>query len=306
MSGLKVTVPVPLGPAQLVATDVPDGDGLGLYDAGTTYALAARCYKNGSVYESAQASNTGHDPEADTGGVWWLRVSATNRYRAFDLLKSNITAQASSFYYEFDPGKIITAVHCIDVQGASSARVRLTDPIAGVVYDSGDSSIGWVMEETSYWCYYFGPRNVVNELHLEGLPAYESARLRIDFSGGADLSVRYILAGQQITYGEGVSLGARLGEEAWTGTGRDAWGTPTLKKRPKSRRQNFVVFHKKSQTDEFIRFLRGADTIVALWNMADAWSETKVLGNLSSWETLFNYNVQQETTLEVIGIPQSD
>lgn len=306
MSGLKVTVPVLLGPGQLHATDVPDGDGLGLYAAGTTYALADRCYKNGSVYESAQAGNTGHDPEADTGNVWWLRVSATNRYRAFDLLKSNITAQASSFYYEFDPGKIVTAVHFIDVQGADSARVRMTDPIAGLVYDSGDSSVGWVMEETSYWCYYFGPRVVVNELHLEDLPVYENARLRIDFAGSSNLSVRYILAGQQITYGDGVLLGARLGEEAWTGTARDAWGTPTLKKRPKSRRQNFVVFHNKAQTDEFIRFLRGADTIVALWNMADTWSETKVLGNLSSWETLFNYNVLQETTLEVIGIPQSD
>ena len=74
-TGLRITVPVAITDAMVTATDVPEAD-YAAWDGGTTYALGDRRIKGHKIWESAQAGNTGHDPET-SGSAWWLKVLAT-------------------------------------------------------------------------------------------------------------------------------------------------------------------------------------------------------------------------------------
>jgi len=303
MRGIKVTVPLTLGPAHLTATDVPESEH-DAWAAGTTYALGNRVIKANRVWESAQAGNVGHDPET-SGDAYWLRVGPTNRWAAFDLMKPTPTTKATSFYYEFTPGKSISALHIIRALDTSAMRVRLTSALAGVVYDSGDEPAGMVLTEASYWNFFYGPRAYVNELHFYDLPQYDDVTIRIDFEGGANLSVAYILAGQVREFGLGAQLGLRVGSESFSSTPRDQWGVPDLKKRPKARRMSFVLMHERGEGDELADFLDSADITVALWNVSDRHRVTKVLGTLTNWELLFNYASHSETSIELLGMPDA-
>ena len=81
-TGLRITVPVAITDA-MVTTDVPEAD-YSAWASGSTYALGDRVIKGHKIWESAQAGNTSHDPET-SGSAWWIKVSATNRWRLFDL-----------------------------------------------------------------------------------------------------------------------------------------------------------------------------------------------------------------------------
>lgn len=61
-------------------------DSTATYAGGATYALGAVVQYGGRLYESLQASNTGHQP--DTSPTWWLDTNPTNNTAAFDLRSS--------------------------------------------------------------------------------------------------------------------------------------------------------------------------------------------------------------------------
>ena len=168
MNAIRITVPMALGPAQLVSTNVPENEHAA-WSAGATYALGDRVIRASAIYESAQAGNIGHDP-IDAGDAWWLYVNPTNRWAAFSLLRPTPTRRAEPCFWEFALGRSINAIHIIGALDVEQARVRLTSASAGLVYDTGDTPVGLTMVEASYWNFFYGPRNYVNELHYYNLP----------------------------------------------------------------------------------------------------------------------------------------
>ena len=153
---LLVTDPLKIGPAQLVSTNVVD-DALPPWNPATTYALAARVIKNNAIWESAQSNNTGNDPET-AGASLWLYVSPTNTWRAFDNSHNTHTSRKGGFYFELKLGFAISAVHITDMVDCNTVRVRLIDPVAGTVYDTGQLAVGSVITRASWWEWLFGQR----------------------------------------------------------------------------------------------------------------------------------------------------
>lgn len=81
---MNIIEPVRITPAMLISSNVPEDDHPD-WDAGTTYGNGDRVIRSHRIFESVQGGNTGHNPAADDVGEWWVEVSATNRWRAFDL-----------------------------------------------------------------------------------------------------------------------------------------------------------------------------------------------------------------------------
>lgn len=301
--GIRLTTPLPLTGAQLTSTNVTEAE-YSAWAGVTTYALGARAIHNNSVWQSAQAGNVGHDPST-SGDVWWLRVGPTNRFAMFDLTKATPTTLGGDSYYEFALGKSINALHIIGLSKVESLRVRLTSTAAGLVYDSGLSPTGMVITDTSWWTFFYGPRTLLSELHYYDLPTYEDMTLRLDFYGGAGMSVGYVVCGSAQQYGTGVEYGARITSEAFGSTPRDQWGVPSLKKRPKARRLTFTLMHEDSELDDLLDRLDSADTEIALWNVYDGYRATKVLGTLNSADAVLSYYQQCQTSIEILGMPNA-
>lgn len=296
---LKITAPVTLGPSNLVATDVPEGD-YAAWSAATTYAAEGRCIRDHTVWESAQDGNLNHIP-SEANSDWWLEVGATNRWKAFDLDQLDWTEKANSFYYEFTPG-LVTAVHLVGLRGTSAVRVRLTDPVAGVVYDSENQPVGRLMTEVGWWAWGHGTRRMVDQVHLYNLPPYSAATLRIDMAGGANLGVQSIVAGTVKAFGIGVQQGARLGIDSYSKFARNPWGSIKLKKGLVSKRASFTATIHAHELDELTDFLIESDARIQIWNMSDRWRSTKMLGFYRSWDQTISSYAYVDVSFELEGV----
>lgn len=297
---VRVTNPVPLGPHNLVDTDVAEADYPPWLEA-TSYTLGERCIKGHQVWEAAQ-DHTGHDPELDLSANFWLRVGRTNRWAAFELEQVTSTHRADGLFYEFDPGQAITAVHLFGLLDCNSVRVSLTDPVAGLVYDSGPTSSGRLLRSASFYEFFWGTRRVVDLLNFYNMPIFPRARLRIELEGGAGLGVQAIVAGMVTDFGLGVQYGAEIGVQSFSTVQRDRWGVATL------RRGNYIktlrgkALVARAQTDRFADFLADADSQVRVWDFGGGYRNTKVLGIVSRWASLIDYPNHTVFSLDIDGM----
>jgi len=297
---LVLTDPFTLGPDQLIGTNVPEDDAP-LWNATTTYALKVRVIRDHVVWESAQNANVGHDPST-SGEVWWLRVGPTNRFAAFNLQRISATKKAGGFWYEFKPGYALNAIHVLHMRECTSLRITLTDPVDGVVFDTGVLAVGRVITSSSWWQWCFGRRVPVTQKQFYDLPTYPQAVLRIEVTGGDNCSVGAVLAGQTTTFGVGVRTGLRLGIDDYSRKTRDQWGAVTLKEGAYSDQIRLQLTLSSSELDALHDFLVERRAKVLFWNASGKWTSTGIYGFYKTWEILISYAMYSDVSIELEGM----
>lgn len=124
-------VPIDVNDTVLVASNITETD-YPAWNSGTTYALAARVIvvATHSIYESAQAGNINHDPTTDDpiSPVWWVRVGATNKWKAFDDVIQDQAVKTGGITYELDVASRADGIALFNLD-ASSVTVQVDDPI---------------------------------------------------------------------------------------------------------------------------------------------------------------------------------
>jgi len=103
--------PTAITDAMFHSSNIPETD-YGEYSAGTTYADGDHAIESASgvhrIYESLQNGNVGNAlpvlPATET--AWWLEISATNRWKAFDAKLQSQSSQAESLIWVLNPGRI--------------------------------------------------------------------------------------------------------------------------------------------------------------------------------------------------------
>jgi hypothetical protein len=308
---LTITDPLVLGPDQLypdqdAGTDVPEDD-YDEWDISIAYALSDRVIFNHVIYESALTSDTsgnpniGKQPDLNVGS-WWLRVSPTNRWKAFEASHTTATAQAGGFWYEFKPGRAINAIHVTDMGDCRTLRITLTDPDAGVVWDTGEIAVGRVITSPSWWQWCFGRRVPVTQKHWYGQPAYPNAVLRIEVTGGADCAVGCVMVGQTTGFGLGVNVGLRLGIDDYSKKERDPWGAEQLKKGAYSQRISLALPIQNTELDALHDFLTQRRARVLFWHASGRWNATGVIGFYKNWDILISYATYSDVSIDLEGM----
>lgn len=300
MSGLMLVKPVSVTPAMLVATDVPETD-YAAYAAGTTYAAGDRVIvvADHLVYESLQASNTGHTPS--TSPTWWIEVSPTNRWKAFDLSSSTRTAQADAMYFEVAPGSAANAVAIINCVGVREVRYRLTDPSFGLVYDATHEMTS-IPTESTWYAWLFSERVERSQNIDFALPTYPNATLRVDLVGASSMAVGVILMGQQKTIGRGVLSGASVGIRDFSRKERNDFGDTELVERAYARRASFVVLVDNADLDFVTALLASVRATPCLWVGAQRWVATTVFGFYPEFDIVIPYENYSECSIDLEGL----
>jgi hypothetical protein len=151
------------------------------YAGGTTYAAAARVTYGDSIYESLQASNTGHQPDLTASATWWAFVQPINKMCMFDASVSTQTTNADSIVVVIKPGQTIDTLDLRNLDG-SSVIVTQTDPTDGVVYTETQTltvPITTPYGSGAYWDYFFtSPRRKSYALFTGFLP-YSQATITV-------------------------------------------------------------------------------------------------------------------------------
>jgi len=128
-------VPIDVDDTVLVASNIAETD-YATWNSGTNYGLADRVIvvATHSIYESAQAGNLNHDPTTDDpiDPVWWVRVGATNKWRAFDDVIQDQAVKTGGITYELDVASRADGIALFNLD-ASSVTVQVSDPLVSRV-----------------------------------------------------------------------------------------------------------------------------------------------------------------------------
>jgi hypothetical protein len=297
-----VVPPVAMTDAMLISTDVPEAD-YPAWDVGTTYAAGTRVIvaAKHTVYESVAAGNLGHDPVADVAGAYWLTVGPTNRWAIFDGKHSSATAQATAISYRLRPGVAVSCVAALALTGATSLRVRLVDATYGTVYDRlVDLS---PLPPTSDWyAWYFSLRTAPGLKLFLDLPAFPSADILVDFTGGPSLSVGVLSFGQARSIGLCVQQGARVGLQDYSKVETNDFGDVVVVERAVAKRATFTVPMLRADVDATLRFLGDMRTTPALYIGSDRYESTVIYGIYQNLDVLINYAELSECSLAIRGL----
>jgi hypothetical protein len=298
MSGISIIKPLVITPAMLVSTDVAEAD-YAAYAGGTTYAAGDRVISNHLIYQSLQASNTGHTPASSP--TWWVEVSATNRWKLFDLVNSSQTAKATSMTYTVRPGTVVTAVAGVNMTSVYTIRIRMVSDAYGLVYDKTITrtrtppSVGW-------WAWMFGRRTESLASYYADLPSFADAQITVDFTGLADMAVGTLILGQVSRWGMGLVAGVTLGIRDYSIKQTNEWGDIVLTKRSYAQKVPFPLLLNTSEVDTFFRFLTSVRATPCLWIGSDKFDSTTVYGYYSDFEILIAYDSVADCNITLEGL----
>lgn len=190
--------PIQINDARLLASSVAEPDAgevewvAGTYNANEE-VISTTTHR---VYRSVIDGNTSN-PETDDG-TNWVDIRATNRWRMFD---KTIGSQSTGndVAITLDPSTVFNTVAGLNITGAESINVTVTDPLDGEIYNKDIDMVdnGAV---TDYYAYFFEPIVAIKEFALFDLPPYPNAEIGITITG-TGVGVGEILTGRQVVLG---------------------------------------------------------------------------------------------------------
>lgn len=293
---LKVIKSVTVTDAILTATDIPETD-YTAWSGATTYALGDRCILTSThkVYESLQAGNLNKSPTTET--LFWVEVSPTNRWKAFDLSTTVATSFSTSAYYELTPATAVNAVGILNMVGVLTVRIRMTDPAFGVVYDQ-TATLNSVPSESSWYAWFFEERTQATQFIATDLPTYPNAVLRIDMAA-TTATVGVITFGSQKSLGMAVQHGVRLTIQDYSRKEFNDWGDVVLTQRAFASRVSLDVVVDNRYLDSTYTTLTELRATPCLWLASDRYTALTLFGFYNSFEIGIQYADYSECSIDL-------
>jgi len=171
---VSVMIPADIDADTFTSSTVTEAD-YTAWSAATTYAIGDRCINTTThrIYECALASNLNHDPTDQNNRVgqfiWWIDVSATNRWKMFDGENSSVTSNVTSLSVVIEPG-FISSIYAGGLL-ADSATVTVKDAPGGTTVYTETVTL-----ENSYppdyYEYFFSPFVQLRDFVLDDIPPY--------------------------------------------------------------------------------------------------------------------------------------
>jgi hypothetical protein len=303
-NGITIVKPFEVKDAMLISTDVPEADHAA-WASGTTYALGARIIvvADHAIYESVQANNLNKPPA--TSPAWWIKVGATNRWKAFDTSNSTQTVTAGGatpkITYVLRPGAAVGCVALLNVLDATSVRITLTDPVYGVVYDK-TNDMAAVPQESSWWAWFFGRRTRKAQHVAIDLPAFPNADLTVELTGSSTMAVGVIMFGQAVSFGRAVTLGVRVGIKTYSTKTTNEWGDTVFRKGKVAKRQSLPLFLNNSDIDPMLAYMAEIDSTPVLFIGSQLYESTTVFGFYEDFDILVQYAQYSDCDINIQGL----
>ena len=297
---LTVVKPASITDAVLINTDVAEAD-YPVWSASTTYAVGSRVIlvSTHKIYESLQNTNLNNSPATAT--AFWNEVTPTNRWKLFDLSNSTQTTKSGSMFYELKTGSAVNAVSALNLSGVQSIRIRLTDPVFGLLYDK-TTSLTSIPSESSWYAWFFSERiERVQHVALD-LPSYPNATVRVDLTGTSTMAIGVLMIGQQKVVSEEIRFGMRMGIRDYSRKEKNEWGDVVLVERAFSKTRSFPVQLRNDDLDRVDALLASLRAKPCLWVGSDSFSSMTVFGYPSNFEIVVAYARFSDCTIDIEGL----
>ena len=301
---ISIVDPVSITDAMLISTNVPETD-YAAWSSGTTYALGDRVILTSThkIYESLQAANTNKNPVTEP--TWWIEVSPTNRWKAFDTSNSTQTAYPNNsppnISYEFEIGEAVNVMALLNLTGATTITVTMDDPTYGIVYDE-TYDLSALPSFSSWWHWFFGSRSFNTSLVITDLPSFPDASISVSISGNTTLAVGVLMFGQQNQFSLGMKYGARIGIQDYSRKETNDFGDTVLVQRAFAKRATYEIFLDNSEVDQLQNYLTSIRAKPVLWIGTNLFESTTIFGFYKNFDILLSYTDHAECSLEIEGL----
>jgi hypothetical protein len=309
-NAIKITQPIEITDSILddsgspPLTNVPEDDHPE-WSAGTTYDAGDRVIlvSTHRIYESLLGGNVGNDPTVVSSPTYWIEVSPTNRWAAFDTSVSTSTVQANNITYTLVPSSPINMLAILNINNGTQATVTINSPSQSPteIY-SKTIDLGGLPLITGWWNWFFGTRIQATQAIFDDLLPYADAIITVEILGGSDLSVGLILIGQQQLFGLGIKYGARVGIQDYSRKETNEFGDTILVQRAFAKRANVDLFLQKFEVDSLQRELSRIRATPVLWVLSNEYESTTLFGFYKNFDILINYPEHAECELEIEGL----
>jgi hypothetical protein len=193
-----------------------------------------------SVYESLVNSNLNNNPTTGDG-TKWLRLGATNRWKAFDQkIGDKVTNLNSIEYILSDSASNITSVALFGLVGLS-ANVTVTDAVVGEVYNQ-TISLTDNRNISDWYTYFFEEQVQKEEAQFLNIPPYIGSDVKITVTNatGSNAQLGQAVIGFLSELGL-TSYGTSISIEDFSRKETDAFGNFIIVERAFSQLADFNV-----------------------------------------------------------------
>lgn len=278
-----------VGSWDLVTADASD------YRAGDR-VIQGRIVYEALIDEPTTAPSTG----ADQDPPQWVQVRYANPWRMFDGSSSE-GSEGDPVEVQITPGQAVTGVAVVGARG-STVRVVVEDPDAGIVYDSGDTSLLDGVTIDNWFTYFFEPYAYVEDKVFLDIPSYTGATITVTVSNDGEPAVLgELVMGSVLQIGD-AQYGTSVGIIDFSRKETDQFGSYSVVERPFSKRAEYDVAIPAGQTGAFQIELARRRTTPMVWIGDENKSETIVFGFYRDFDIVLDNPGLSFGTITVEGL----
>lgn len=269
---MKILNSLVITDANLTSSTVPETD-YAVWDSLTTYALGDRriVLSTHKIYQSLQASNLNHNPiddiQNDTSNppVWWIEVSATNRWMPFDGQRNNQAVDAAPMNYVITPDVVVDGIALLNAD-AQDIDVVVTFQSVEVY----NQNFPMVTRTVSDWYeFYFKPFQQKRNIYIDGLPPLIGAEISVTLNReSGDVKLGILSVGNSLYIGEAVQ-GATSDIRSFSRSEPNEFGVTRLVRRQSKVLTKQRVVADKALTTFLYELRESVEGIPNVWSTVD-------------------------------------
>lgn len=322
--------PTTITSAMLTSSTIPETD-YTEYNATTTYAEDVYCMvaADHAVYQSLQAGNMGHTPSTST--TWWIRVSSTNRWKAFDNVVNVQSQQTETLSYTIRPG-VVNSVALLNLEatnvtismvdaavGSGSEPIEKTgtslpiyltggtDPLeltgsdAGAVYNRSESLIN-NSTALDWYTYFFEPIMLKSDFVALDIPPIGTGEITITVNNaGGTAKVGEIVVGMKANIGK-MKYDPSVSIIDYSIKEVDDFGNYNIVERPYSKKLSCDLTVDNTYLDIITGYFAAYRAKPLVWIGSELFVSLIIYGFYKSFEPVIKYLTVSECALEIEGL----
>lgn len=290
--------------ANLLLSSIAETD-YAAWNAGTTYALGDKVINvvTHRVYESLAAGNINHDPTDPLNIAYWLDISPTNRWAMFDSFNATQTVAPEVIDFTVQVAGRIDSLALLNLSNALSARVVMTTPSEGVVFDNTFSLIS-TAGIGDWYDYFFEGVARSETLFVADLPAYLNPTVQVVLTGDGvtPIGVGIFSMGLSKSLGATLHDGAQVGITDYSRKDTDDFGNFFLVQRSFAKRGSFQTRIKKAEVDGVISTLAAHRAVPAIYLATKEYGSTLFFGIFREFNVEIDRPLESLVSIDIEGL----
>lgn len=221
---MKMILPINISDDQIIASSLAEDD----HPAWSQYAdyvVGDRVIRQHAIYEAA-ADHAGVDPVNDPTARW-IRIGATNKFRAFDGYLTEPTQATQSLSYTFRLGQSNNAIALLNMT-AGALNIAAVSDSEGHVF-TRDIQLISTENVFDLYSYFHAPIELISDFVIDDLPLFGDIEVTVTLSGG-EISVGQIVLGNAEVLGA-AKFGTSVSFKDYSTKDRDTFGNAIVLER---------------------------------------------------------------------------